>query len=103
MKKLLLILLCLPMIGFGQKNSNQLMTPTDVVTQSAAIGLISGAVALVGGFDFINEDNYIPNSKFKISSSNDSINWNSTQFTKWKIIVPKDSVCPDMIRKFRVN
>jgi hypothetical protein len=61
------------------------------------------AVALVGGFYFISEDNYIPNSKFKISSSNDSINWNSTQFTKWKIIVPKDSVCPDMIRKFRVN
>ena len=103
MKKLILILIALPMIGFGQKISNQLMTPTDVVTQNAAIGLISGAVALVGGFDFLSEDNYIPNSKFKISSSKDSINWNSTRFTKWKIIVPKDSIIPDMTRKFGVN
>ena len=92
MKKLLLILLCLPMIGFGQKISNQLMTPTDVVTQNAAIGLIGGAAALVGGFDFLSEDDYTSNGKFKISSNKDSINWNSTQFTKWKIILPKDSL-----------
>ena len=95
MKKLLLILLLSPMIVFGQKNSNQLMTPTDVVTQSAAIGLISGAAALVGGFDFISEDNYTSNGKFKISSNKDSINWNSTQFTKWKIILPKVSICTE--------
>ena len=103
MKKLLLILLCLPMIGFGQKISNQLMTPTDVVTQKAAIGLISGAVALVGGFNFLSQHDYAPNSKFKISSNNDSINWNSPQFTKWKIIVPKDSISSYMIKKFLVN
>ena len=103
MKKLLLILLCLPMIGFGQKNSDQLMTPTDVVTQKAAIGLISGAVALVGGFNFLSQHDYAPNGKFKISSNNDSINWNSTQFTKWKIIVPKDSISSYMIKKFVVN
>ncbi len=61
------------MIGFGQKNSYQLMTPTDVVTQSAVIGIISGAAALVGGFDFISEDNYTSNGKFKISANKDSI------------------------------
>ena len=91
MKKLLLILLCLPMIGFGQKISNQLMTPTDVVTQYAAIGIIGGAAALVGGFDLLSENDYPPNGKFKISSNKDSINWNSPQFTKWKIIKTKDS------------
>ena len=79
------------------------MTPTDVVTQKAAIGLISGAVALVGGFNFLSQHDYAPNGKFKISSNNDSINWNSTQFTKWKIIVPKDSISSYMIKKFLVN
>jgi len=103
MKKLLVILLCLPMIGFGQKISNQLMTPTDVVTQNAAIGLICGAAALVGGFDFLSEDDYATNGKFKISSCNDSINWNSPQFTKWKIIVPKDLISADTTWEFGVN
>jgi hypothetical protein len=79
------------------------MTPTDIVTQKAAIGLITGAAALVGGFDFLSEDDYTSNGKFKISSNKDSINWNSTQFTKWKIIVLKDSVSPYMTRKFGVN
>ena len=86
------MLLCFPMIGFSQKISNQLITPTDVVTQKAAIGLICGVAALVGGFDFFSEDDYPPNRKFKFSSNKDSINWNSTQFTKWKIILPKDSL-----------
>ena len=95
MKKLLLILLCLPMIGFGQKNSDQLMTPTDVVTQNAAIGLICGAAALVGGFNFLGAADYTSYGKFKIPSNNDSINWNSTQFTKWKIILPKVSICTE--------
>ena len=103
MKKLLVILLCLPMIGFGQKISNQLMTPTDVVTQYAAIGIIGGAAALVGGFDFLIEDDYPPNGKFKISSNKDSINWNSPQFTKWKIIVPKDLISADTTWEFGVN
>ena len=91
------------MIGFGQKISNQLMTPTDVVTQNVAIGLIGGAVALAGGLDFLSEDDYAPNGKFKIYSNKDSINWNSPQFTKWKIIVPKDLISADTTREFGVN
>lgn len=103
MRVVLIILICLPFIGFSQQNSNQLMTPTDVITQNAAIGLITGAAALVGEFNFLSEDDYTSNGKFKISSNKDSINWNSPQFTKWKIIAPKDSIISDMIRIFGVN
>lgn len=86
------------MIGFGQKTSNQLMTPTDVVTQNAAIGLISGAAVLVGGFDLLINDDYTKNGKFSFFPSKDSINWNSAQFTKWKVIAPKDSISNNMKR-----
>ena len=81
MKKLLLILLCLPMIGFGQKNSNQMGNSMD-----AAINTV-----LEYTFEYLSKDNfYTPNGQFKISTKKDSIDWNSTKFIKWKIIQPKD-------------
>ena len=83
MKKLLLILLCLPMIGFGQQNSNQMGNSID-----AAINTV-----LEYTFEYINKENfYTPNSEFKISTKKDSIDWNNAQFIKWKIIQPKDSL-----------
>ena len=83
MKKILLILLCLPMIGFGQKNSNQMGSSMD-----AAINTV-----LEYTFEYLSKDNfYTPNVEFKISTKKDSIDWNNTQFIKWKIIQPKDSL-----------
>ena len=83
MKKLLLILLCLPMIGFGQKNTNQMGNSMD-----AAINTV-----LEYTFEYLSKDNfYIPNGEFKISTKKDSIDWNNTQFIKWKVIQPKNSL-----------
>ena len=83
MKKLLIILLCLPMIGFGQKNTNQMGNSMD-----AAINTV-----LEYTFEYLSKDNfYIPNGEFKISTKKDSIDWNNTQFIKWKVIQPKNSL-----------
>ena len=83
MKKLLLILLCLPIIGFGQQNSNQMGNSMD-----AAINTV-----LEYAFEYLSKDNfYTPNHEFKISTKKDSIDWNNTQFIKWKVIQPKDSL-----------
>ena len=83
MKKLLLIFIALPMIGFGQQNSNQMGSSMD-----AAINTV-----LEYTFEYLSKDNfYTPNGEFKISTKKDSINWNNTQFIKWKIIQPKDSL-----------
>ena len=83
MKKLLLILLCLPMIGFGQKNSNQMGSSMD-----AAINTV-----LENSFEYLSKDNFsTPNGEFKISTKKDSIDWDNIQFIKWKVIQPKDSL-----------
>ena len=83
MKKLLIILLCLPMIGFGQKNTNQMGNSMD-----AAINTV-----LEYTFEYLSKDNfYIPNGEFKISTKKDSIDWNNTQFIKWKVIQPNNSL-----------
>ena len=83
MKKLLFILLFLPMIGFGQKNSNQMGNSMD-----AAINIV-----LEYTFEYLSKDNFAtPNGEFKISTKKDSIDWNNTQFIKWKVIQPKDSL-----------
>lgn len=82
MKKLLLILICLPIIGFGQKNLNQIGNSMD-----AAINTI-----LEIAFEcFSKDDIFTPNYKFKIYTKKDSINWDNTQFIKWKVIKPKGS------------
>jgi len=83
MKKLLFILLFLPMIGFGQKNSNQMGNSMD-----AAINIV-----LEYTFEYLSKDNFAtPNGEFKIATKKDSIDWNNTQFIKWKVIQPKDSL-----------
>ena len=82
-KLLLLILLFLPIIGFGQKNTNQMGNSMD-----AAINTV-----LEYTFEYLSKDNfYIPNGEFKISTKKDSIDWNNTQFIKWKVIQPKNSL-----------
>jgi hypothetical protein len=81
MKKLLLMLIALTMIGFGQQNSNQMGSSMD-----AAINTV-----LEYTFEYLSKDNfYTPNDEFKISTKKDSINWDNTQFIKWKVIQPKD-------------
>ena len=83
MKKILLIFIALPMIGFGQQNSSQMGSSMD-----AAINTV-----LEYTFKYLSKDNfYTPNVEFKISTKKDSIDWNNTQFIKWKIIQPKDSL-----------
>ena len=83
MKKLLFILLFLPMIGFGQQNSNQMGNSMD-----AAINIV-----LEYTFEYLSKDNFAtPNGEFKIATKKDSIDWNNTQFIKWKVIQPKDSL-----------
>ena len=71
------------MIGFGQQNSNQMGSSMD-----AAINTV-----LEYTFKYLSKDNfYTPNVEFKISTKKDSIDWNNTQFIKWKIIQLKDSL-----------
>ena len=83
MKKLLLILLCLPIICFGQENSNQMGNSMDAVINTV----------LENTFEYLSKDDFsAPNGKFKISSKKDSIDWDHTQFIKWKVIKPKDSL-----------
>ena len=83
MKKLLLIIIFLPMIGFGQQNSNQIGNSMD-----AAIN-----TALEIAFEFLSKDVFFtPNGEFKISTQKDSINWDNTRFIKWKVIQLKDSL-----------
>ena len=57
MKKILLIFIALPMIGFGQQNSNQMGSSMD-----AAINTV-----LEYTFEYLSKDNfYTPNGEFKI-------------------------------------
>ena len=77
------MLIALPMIGFRQQNSNQMGSSMD-----AAINTV-----LEYTFEYLSKDNFhTPNGEFKISTKKDSIDWNNTQFIKWKIIQPKDSL-----------
>ena len=77
------MLIALPMIGFGQQNSNQMGSSMD-----AAINTV-----LEYTFEYLSKDNfYTPNGEFKISTKKYSIDWNNTKFIKWKIIQPKDSL-----------
>jgi len=80
MKKLLLISLFFPMIGFGQINE-----------QSPIDALIN--VVLEGTSNYFEHRNdVVHNNEFKISTKKKCIDWNSSQLIKWKIIVPKDSL-----------
>ena len=80
MKKLLLISLFFPMIGFGQINE-----------QSPIDALIN--VVLEGTSNYFEHRNdVVHNNEFKISTKKKCIDWNSSQLMKWKIIAPKDSL-----------
>ena len=80
MKKLLLILFFLPMIGFGQINE-----------QSPLDALIN--VVLEGTLNYFEHRNdVVHNSEFKMSTKKYSVDWNSSQLIRWKIIAPKDSL-----------
>ena len=71
------------MIGFGQQNSNQMGNSKD-----AAINTVVEIA-----FECLSKDVFFtPNGEFKISTKKDSIDWNNTQFIKWKVIQPKDSL-----------
>ena len=77
MKNLLLILLCLPMIGFGQINE-----------QSPLDALIN--IVLEGASNYFEHKNdLVYNNDLKFLQK--SVDWNSSQLIKWKVIAPKDS------------
>ena len=81
MKKLLLILLCLPIIGFGQdmrKASN-----CDIIINQ----LIESTVS------FIKHKN-VPKKKFRfyLITQESSINWNEERFSKWQILEKKTAI-----------
>ena len=83
MKKLLFLLIFFPLIGFGQQISNQMGNSTD-----AAINTV-----LENAFEYLRKDNFFTfTGEFKISTKKDSIDWNNTQFIKWKVIQLKDSL-----------
>ena len=74
MKKLLLVLLCLPMIGFGQ----ELITfkKSDIILNQVLENTVS----------FIKNKNK-PKIRFRFYYTNgkSSINWNAGRFYKWQL------------------
>ena len=74
MKKLLLILLCLPMIGFGQ--DLRTFTNCDLIINQ----LLENTISFI-------EDRNSPklNFRFYLEKQESIINWNDKQFLKWQI------------------
>ena len=79
MKKLLLILLCLPFIGFGQDLKG--FSKCDIIINQVLENTVS----------FINDKN-TPKTEFRFYLNNKKfpINWNEERFSKWQIIDKKD-------------
>ena len=78
MKKLLLILLCLPMIGFGQ----------DLRSFSSSDLIINHL--LKNTIPFIKDKNSPkPNFIFYLTTQESSINWNEERLSKWQILDKK--------------
>jgi hypothetical protein len=74
MKKLLLILLCLPMIGFGQD-----------LRSFSSYDLIINHL-LKNTIPFIKDKNSPkPNFRFYLEKQEFLINWNDERFSKWEI------------------
>ena len=68
------------MIGFGQ-----------ISEQSPIDALIN--VVLEGTSNYFEHRNdLVQNNEFKISTKKNCVDWNSSQFMKWKVITPKDSL-----------
>lgn len=81
MKKPLLILLCLPIIVFGQ--DIKYFTITDLVINQV----------LENTSNYLEHKNdFNLNGKLEISIKNVSIDWNNIQLIKWQIIEAKDSL-----------
>tara|TARA_B110000196_G_scaffold118005_1_gene102505 strand:+ start:523 stop:777 length:255 start_codon:yes stop_codon:yes gene_type:complete len=74
MKKLLLTLLCLPIIGFGQDVKN--FTHCDIMINQLLEHTVS----------FIKHKN-APKTKFRfyLTTQESSINWNKERLSKWEI------------------
>ena len=79
MKKLLLILLCLPMIGFVQ--DLKVFNKSDIIINQILENTVS----------FIMEK-HTPKAEFKFNliDKKPSINWNEEKFSKWQIIYKND-------------
>jgi hypothetical protein len=79
MKKLLLILLCLPMIGLGQ--DIRVFTKYDLMVNQVLENTVS----------FIKEKN-TPKTEFRFYQYHNRpfINWNEEKFSKWQITDQKD-------------
>ena len=79
MKKLLLILLCLPFIGFGQ--DIRVFTKYDLIVNQVLENTVS----------FIKEKN-TPKTEFRFYQYHQQpfINWNEEKYSKWQITDQKD-------------
>jgi len=75
MKKLLLILLCLPMIGFGQDSRS--FNKCDLIINQVLENTAS----------FIKDKKTIkPEFRFYLINKKTSINWKEKKLSKWQII-----------------
>ena len=80
MKKLLLILLCLPFIGFGQDIRG--FSKRDIIVNQVLENTVS----------FIRERN-IPKTEFRFYLYNEkyALDWNKKGLSKWQIIDKKEN------------
>jgi len=81
MKKLLLILLCLPFIGFGQDLRG--FSKYDIIINQVLENTVS----------FIKDRNK-PKTEFRfyLNNQKSSIDWNKERFSKWQIINKKNKL-----------
>ena len=79
MKKLLLILLCLPFIGFGQDLRG--FSKCDIIVNQVLENTVS----------FIKDKSTTKTEfRFYMNNEKSSINWNEKRFSKWQIIDKKE-------------
>jgi hypothetical protein len=81
MKKLLLILLCLPLIGFGQDNRE--FTIKDLIINQV----------LENTINYIKNKNKVTYTfKVDVPPMNNNLGGNDLRLHKWQIIEPKDTI-----------
>ena len=78
MKRLLLILLCLPMIGFGQDLRG--LNKCDIIINQ----ILENTVGFI-------KDRNTPKEEFRFYLNNQKslINWNEERFSRWQVIDKK--------------
>ena len=80
MKKFLLILLCLPFIGFGQDLRG--FSKCDIIINQVLENTTS----------FIKDKKTPkPEFRFYLKNQRSSINWNQEKFSKWQIVYKKEN------------